>query len=264
LISSNMFSNMFSKHVLRPSLVSSLVRHLATGKGLKGLMNRKVTPWKKWPIVVGDQVEVVNGPDKKKRGQVLRVYRAKNLVLVEGVNLKQVSRHPTFVKKGSNEKVSHPVDFADVSLIDPKTDEPTKIRTRRNKEGKKVRLSKSGATIDKPPKKVKQPTFNPLTDTPAELVQQQTYVAPVYELIDGKTRLQKTTGEQERDHRLAEERHNKRQRMLRIVQAQFNNQMKQKEKQKQVLLEQQQKLASFVVTGHLLSERVDKKASGAL
>ncbi len=42
-------------------------------------------------IKKGDQVEVITGKDKGKRGEVLTVDRKKNRVVVEGVNI--VHRH---------------------------------------------------------------------------------------------------------------------------------------------------------------------------
>lgn len=35
----------------------------------------------------GDKVEVINGPEKGKQGTVLKVLRAQNRVVIEGVNV---------------------------------------------------------------------------------------------------------------------------------------------------------------------------------
>ena len=48
--------------------------------------------FKNWQIVKGDTVEVRSGPDKRKVGKVLKVYRKSNQVIVEGLNL-QNPRH---------------------------------------------------------------------------------------------------------------------------------------------------------------------------
>lgn len=42
---------------------------------------------RRWTIFKGDKVEVINGPEKGKQGTVLKVLRAQNRVVVEGVNV---------------------------------------------------------------------------------------------------------------------------------------------------------------------------------
>lgn len=44
----------------------------------------------RWTIVRGDKVEVVDGPEKGKQGTVLKVLRAQNRVIIEGVNVVRV------------------------------------------------------------------------------------------------------------------------------------------------------------------------------
>jgi hypothetical protein len=41
----------------------------------------------RWTIFRGDKVEVINGPEKGKQGTVLKVLRAQNRVVIEGVNV---------------------------------------------------------------------------------------------------------------------------------------------------------------------------------
>jgi hypothetical protein len=45
-------------------------------------------PFKKWNIVRGDIVKVIAGKDKKKIGEVTRVWRKSNKISVRGVNIK--------------------------------------------------------------------------------------------------------------------------------------------------------------------------------
>ena len=44
--------------------------------------------FKKWNIVRGDIVKIIAGKDKKKLGQVTRVWRKTNKITVKGVNIK--------------------------------------------------------------------------------------------------------------------------------------------------------------------------------
>lgn len=46
----------------------------------------KLKPIKYWTIVRGDYVKVTSGPDKDKVGEVLKVFRKKQQLLVAGVN----------------------------------------------------------------------------------------------------------------------------------------------------------------------------------
>jgi ribosomal protein L24 len=43
---------------------------------------------KLWRLKVGDNVKVISGADKNKRGEVIKVYRKTGKVLVKGINFK--------------------------------------------------------------------------------------------------------------------------------------------------------------------------------
>ncbi|HOI30742.1 MAG TPA: 50S ribosomal protein L24 [Melioribacteraceae bacterium] len=101
-----------------------------------------------------DSVIVISGNSKGKTGKVLKVFPAENRVIIEGVNLRK--RHTKANQKnpqgGIIEKEA-PINVSNVMLLDPKTNEPTKIGTKiiiDDKTGKKksARLSKvSGEMI---------------------------------------------------------------------------------------------------------------------
>lgn len=96
-----------------------------------------------------DLVVVTAGKDKGARGRVLKVMPGE--VIVEGVN--QMKRHQSprkYKESGIIEKEA-PIDISNVMLVDPKTDEPTRIRFAADKKDpdKKVRVTvKSGAVLD--------------------------------------------------------------------------------------------------------------------
>jgi large subunit ribosomal protein L24 len=103
----------------------------------------------KMHVNTGDTVRVVRGDDKGKEGKVLRVYPKKGRVVVDGVNM--VKRHR---KARSAEEQSAIVEFAapvhvsNVMLLDPKSGEPTRVRSRIDEDGTKERISaKSGDAI---------------------------------------------------------------------------------------------------------------------
>ena len=96
-----------------------------------------------------DTVEVIAGDDKGTRGKVLRVLRAKNQVVVAGVNrvyrhLKPSRRNP----QGGRLSKEMPVDASNVMLIDPQTNRPTRVGVRYLDDGsKELYAKKSKARI---------------------------------------------------------------------------------------------------------------------
>jgi len=99
----------------------------------------------------GDNVEVIRGDDKGKRGRVLRVVRKDNKVVVEGVNkvykhVKPSRRNP----QGGRLSKEMPVDVSNVMLIDPSTNTPTRVGVRYTSDGtKELYAKKSGSALRK-------------------------------------------------------------------------------------------------------------------
>ena len=96
-----------------------------------------------------DTVYVNAGDDRGKTGRVLQVFPAKNRAIVEGVNIITKATKPSAkYPQGGLIKVEAPVHVSNLNLIDPKSGKPTRIGTRRDEKGKKVRISKrSGEEI---------------------------------------------------------------------------------------------------------------------
>lgn len=98
----------------------------------------------------GDKVRVISGKEKGKEGTIIKTLAKKNRVVVEALN--KVKKH----QKASNENpqggildVEAAIDASNVMLIDPSTNEPTRVGYK-VVDGKKVRFAKkSGETIDK-------------------------------------------------------------------------------------------------------------------
>src|SRR3954470_17438169 len=96
-----------------------------------------------------DIVEVLTGDDKGKRGKVLRVLREKAQVVVEGVNrvyrhLKPSRQNP----QGGRLSKEMPVNASNVMLIDPSTNQPTRVAVKFTADGtKELVAKKSGARI---------------------------------------------------------------------------------------------------------------------
>ncbi|MEK9923074.1 MAG: 50S ribosomal protein L24 [Alphaproteobacteria bacterium] len=98
----------------------------------------------------GDQVAVLAGRDKGKRGEVLRVIPADSRVVVQGVNVVKRHRKPTQMSAGGIEEIEAPIHVSNVAHIDPDSDKPTRVGFKTLEDGKKVRFSKrSGDVLDR-------------------------------------------------------------------------------------------------------------------
>jgi large subunit ribosomal protein L24 len=93
---------------------------------------------------VGDQVVVIRGNDKGKRGKVTKL--TDDRVVVEGVNV--VKRHlkQTPQRPGGILDVEAPISKSNVMLVDPTTNKPTRVSIKIEND-KKIRVAKSGAAI---------------------------------------------------------------------------------------------------------------------
>ncbi len=117
-------------------------------------MPRKYNKKKKLHVKQGDEVLVLAGNDKGTRGRVMLVYPERDRVLVEGVNMRTHHDKPTQENpQGGRLKREAPVHISNLMVIDPTTDEPTRIGRKRVEEeggGRWVRFAKnSGEIIDK-------------------------------------------------------------------------------------------------------------------
>ena len=97
-------------------------------------------------LQVGDDVVVIRGNHKGKRGRVRAVLPEKNAVVVEGVNT--VKRHvrSTPQRPGGILELEAPIHASKVMLLDPETGARTRVRCRVEGDTK-VRLANSGATL---------------------------------------------------------------------------------------------------------------------
>ncbi len=70
-------------------------------------------------IKKGDSVVILTGIDKGKKGPVVRVYANKNMVLVEGMNMKEKhQRARQSNKKGQKISIAHPIHASNVRKAD--------------------------------------------------------------------------------------------------------------------------------------------------
>lgn len=77
----------------------------------------------------GDTVIVIAGNDKGRSGEVKRVDRDANRVLVDGINLRWCHKKPTQQQpKGERVQEERPIHASNVMLLDPATGKGTRKR----------------------------------------------------------------------------------------------------------------------------------------
>jgi large subunit ribosomal protein L24 len=106
----------------------------------------------KTPVRKNDTVVVRTGKDRGKRGRVLRVLAEKNRVVVEGVNMIKRHTRPNPQKniKGGIVEREAPIHASNVMLLDPDSNEPTRVGIKTLPDGRRVRIGrKSGATVER-------------------------------------------------------------------------------------------------------------------
>ena len=99
-----------------------------------------------------DEVLVIGGKDRGKRGKVLRVEPKKDRLYVEGLNIVKRHQRPTQTAAGQQAggviEREGPIHISNVMLIDPKDGKPTRLGIE-FEDGKRLRVAKrSGARLD--------------------------------------------------------------------------------------------------------------------
>ena len=98
----------------------------------------------------GDEVVVISGRDKGKRGTVLRRVD-KDLVLVEGVNRVKKHQRPNPMKGQTGGIVDKdmPIHVSNLALYNPQTQKADRVRVKVLDDGRKVRVFRSnGEMVD--------------------------------------------------------------------------------------------------------------------
>jgi len=96
----------------------------------------------------GDEIIVITGKDKGRKGTVIRIYEDER-VLVEGINVARKHQKPNpnaGVAGGIIEK-EMPLDVSNVMLFNPTTQKGDRVGYRNLEDGKKVRYFKSNNEV---------------------------------------------------------------------------------------------------------------------
>ncbi|MDH3918972.1 MAG: 50S ribosomal protein L24 [Rhodospirillales bacterium] len=99
-------------------------------------------------IKKGDEVIVVAGKDKGRRGTVLRIFDDER-VLIENVNVvkKHQKPNPNAGVQGGIIEKEMPLEASNVMLYNPVTQKGDRVGVRKLEDGKKVRYFKSNGEV---------------------------------------------------------------------------------------------------------------------
>jgi len=99
--------------------------------------NKKV----KTRLKVNDEVIVIAGKMKSRKGKILALNREQGKVIVQGVNMRKKFLRPSQESpKGGVVDMEAPIHISNVQILDQKTKKPTRLRIEM-KDGKKVRVA---------------------------------------------------------------------------------------------------------------------------
>ena len=107
---------------------------------------------KRSKVKKNDQVVIIAGRDKGKRGRVLEVLPLKGKIKVEGAAI--IKRHqkanPQQNRGGGIVDKESFIDISNVQLIDPQSGKPTRARYQVESDGSKTRVAaSSGHSLEK-------------------------------------------------------------------------------------------------------------------
>ncbi len=101
----------------------------------------------KLKIKKGDEVIVITGRNKGKKGKVLKVVPEHSRVFVSGVNIvrKHLKANKTY--EGGIVSKESSIHISNVAHVDPKTGSHTKITFKFLEDGSKVRIAKKSGEV---------------------------------------------------------------------------------------------------------------------
>ena len=102
-----------------------------------------------------DDVIVIGGKDRGKRGRVLRTDPKKGYVFIEGLNMIKRHQRPRSVKDaqkggevGGIIEKEGPIHVSNVMLLDPSDNKPTRVRIERSGDRRKRISARTGTEFE--------------------------------------------------------------------------------------------------------------------
>jgi large subunit ribosomal protein L24 len=101
----------------------------------------------KLKIKKGDQVIVITGRDKGKKGEVLKVMPEDNRIVVSGVNMAKRHQKASATGQGGIISKEATINVSNVALVDPKTGKASRVGFKFLENGEKVRVAKKSGEV---------------------------------------------------------------------------------------------------------------------
>ncbi|WP_339865539.1 50S ribosomal protein L24 [Paremcibacter congregatus] len=101
----------------------------------------------KFKIKKGDEVIVLTGKDKGKKGEIIRMIPSESRAVVKGINLVKRHTRQTQTEEGGIKTKEAPIHVSNLALIDPKSEKATKAGYKIEKDGTKVRISRASGEV---------------------------------------------------------------------------------------------------------------------
>ena len=98
-------------------------------------------------IKKGDNVVVLAGRDKGKRGEVFQVMPKEGRAFVRGVNMVRRHQKQTAQEQGGIVSKEASIHLSNLALEDPKDGKPTRIGFKTLEDGRKVRIAKRSGEV---------------------------------------------------------------------------------------------------------------------
>ena len=97
----------------------------------------------------GDNVIVLSGRDRGRRGEVIQVMPDQGRALVRGIHMVKRHQRQTATQDGGIISKESSIHLSNLAIADPKDGKPTRVGFKIMADGKKVRVAKrSGAELD--------------------------------------------------------------------------------------------------------------------
>ena len=104
----------------------------------------------KLKVKKGDNVVVISGRDKGKRGEVLRVFPTESRLIVQGIHVARRHTKQSMGNPGGIVEKELTIHVSNVAHIDPSSGRPTRVGYKTLDDGRKVRIARrSGEVLDK-------------------------------------------------------------------------------------------------------------------
>lgn len=111
-------------------------------------MAKEVTKYqKKFRLKKGDKVKILAGKDKGKQGEIIRVVRENDRVVLAGLNIAKRHTKASAQSAGGVIEKELSIHISNVAAIDPKSGAATKVGYKTLKDGKKVRFAKKSGEV---------------------------------------------------------------------------------------------------------------------